>query len=77
MEGMNRTARDPFTSRREAAEMAQTMNLLSNISSLQSLLGSLATMAEGLDEVMPIIEGFSKALGYMAFNPRAIIKGKH
>lgn len=31
MEGMNRTARDPFTSRREAAEMAQTMRALDEL----------------------------------------------
>ena len=43
-------------------DMDKAMNLLSNISSFQAVLGSLASMAEGLDEVMPIIEGLSTAL---------------
>lgn len=46
----------------DMAEMEKTMDLLSNISSLKSLMGSLATISEGLDEVMPIIDGLSTAL---------------
>lgn len=46
----------------DMSEMEQMVNLLSNISSLQSVLGSLMTLADGLDEVMPILEKFSAAL---------------
>lgn len=46
----------------DMAEMEQMMNLLSNVSALQSLISSLKTISEGLDEVMPILDKFSAAL---------------
>lgn len=51
-----------FLNSLDSEQMQQMTSMLSNISALQSTLGSLMTIAEGLDEVMPILESFSAAL---------------
>lgn len=51
-----------FLNSLDTEEINQLVSVLSNVPGLQSLLGSMLTLSEGLDDVMPIIEGFSKAL---------------
>lgn len=51
-----------FISSLDAEEMQSLMGVLSNVPGLQSMLGSLLNMAEGLEEVKPILDQFSAAL---------------
>lgn len=51
-----------FLNSLDAEEMQSLMNMMSNVPALNSMLGSLMNLSEGLDEVMPILEGFSAAL---------------
>ena len=51
-----------FMSTLDVEEMQSLMNVMSNVPGLQSMLGSLLTMAEGLEDVKPILDQFSAAL---------------
>ena len=51
-----------FISSLDAEEMQSLMGVMSNVPGLQSMLGSLLDMADGLEEVKPILDKFSAAL---------------
>lgn len=51
-----------FLNSLDAEEMKSLMDMMSNVPALKSMLGSLMNLSEGIDEVMPIIEGFAAAL---------------
>lgn len=51
-----------FVSSLDAEEMQSLMGVMSNVPGLQSMLGSLLDMSEGLEEIKPILDKFSAAL---------------
>ena len=51
-----------FLSTLNAEEMDSLMSLMSNLPALSNIITSLKDLADGLDEVMPILESFSAAL---------------
>ncbi len=51
-----------FLSTLDAEEMESLMGLMSNLPALSNVITSLKDLADGLDDVMPILESFSAAL---------------
>ena len=51
-----------FLNSLDTEQMQQLTSVLSNVPALQSMIDSMLQLSTGMSEVMPILEGFSKAL---------------
>lgn len=51
-----------FLNSMDTEQMQSLINVMSNVPALQSMVDSLLQLSTGIDEIMPILEGFSTAL---------------